>query len=116
MRLRPRRPPTAALREKLLGVFGIGPETADSILLYAGGHAVFVVDAYAKRILWRHGWVGEKAGYDEVQRLVTADFFGEAAHLNELHALFVRAGKDWCRGREALCFSCPLQKFLTEGR
>ena len=49
--------PTAALRQQLLGVFGIGPETADSILLYAGGHPVFVVDAYAKRMLARHGWI-----------------------------------------------------------
>ncbi len=70
------RTPTDELREKLLGVFGIGPETADSILLYAGKHPVFVVDTYTKRILQRHGWVSEKASYDEVQQLVLADFPG----------------------------------------
>jgi len=110
------RTPTAELREKLLGVFGIGPETADSILLYAGKHPVFVVDTYTKRILQRHGWVSEKASYDEVQQLVLADFPGEAAHYNELHALFVQVGKNWCRGREALCSQCPLERFLKESR
>ena len=59
--------PTMILREKMLGVFGIGPETADSILLYAGEHPVFVVDAYAKRMLLRHGWTHEKAKYDDVR-------------------------------------------------
>ena len=57
--------PTIVLREKLLDVFGIGPETADSILLYAGEHGVFVVDAYTKRMLVRHGWVSETS---EVRR------------------------------------------------
>lgn len=110
------RTPTALLREKLLGVFGIGPETADSILLYAGKHPVFVVDTYTRRILQRHGWAGEKTSYDEVQRLVAADFPREAAHYNELHALFVQVGKNWCRGREALCSQCPLESFLKESR
>jgi endonuclease III related protein len=108
--------PTAELREKLLGVFGIGPETADSTLLYAGGHAVFVVDTYTKRIFQRHGWVDEKAGYDELQRLVQADFPHNASQYNELHALFVQVGKNWCRGREALCAQCPLESFLKESR
>jgi endonuclease III related protein len=110
------RTPTALLREKLLGVFGIGPETADSILLYVGKHPVFVVDTYTKRILQRHGWVSEKTSYDEVQQLVQADFPHEAAAYNELHALFVQVGKNWCRGREALCSQCPLEGFLKENR
>jgi endonuclease III related protein len=110
------RTPTAELREKLLGVFGIGPETADSILLYAGKHPVFVVDTYTKRILQRHGWVGQKASYDEVQRLVVADFPGDAEHHNELHALFVQVGKNWCRKSQALCSACPLERFLKESR
>src|ERR1700722_20101234 len=57
--------PTISLREKLVNVWGIGPETADAILLYAGQHPVFVVDAYTKRIMGRHGWVGEKAKYED---------------------------------------------------
>jgi endonuclease III related protein len=108
--------PTAELRKKLLGVFGIGPETADSILLYAGTHPVFVVDAYAKRILHRHGWVHEKTGYDELQRLIQSDMPQEATQYNELHALFVQVGKNWCRGREARCSECPLESFLKESR
>jgi endonuclease III related protein len=61
--------PTARLRQELLALNGVGPETADSILLYAGNHAVFVVDAYARRILERHGVVDEKAEYEEIRRL-----------------------------------------------
>jgi endonuclease III related protein len=108
--------PTIVLREKLLGVFGIGPETADSILLYAGDHAVFVVDAYTKRMLTRHGWVGEKAGYDEMQWLFERQFPGEAARFNEFHALIVQTGKRFCRTREPLCGECPLGRYLEEGR
>jgi len=108
--------PTAELREKLLGVFGIGPETADSILLYAGTHSVFVVDAYTKRILQRHGWVHEKTSYDELQSLIQSDMPQEATQYNELHALFVQVGKNWCRGREARCSECPLESFLKESR
>src|SRR6202050_5566829 len=59
--------PTIELREKLLRVWGIGPETADAILRYAGKHPVFVVDAYTKRIMARHGWIGGKAKYEEVR-------------------------------------------------
>ena len=68
--------PTDVLREKLLGVFGIGPETADSILLYAGQHRVFVVDAYTKRMLSRHGWIDEDASYEDVRSMVERQFPG----------------------------------------
>ena len=68
--------PTIVLREKLLGVFGIGPETADSILLYAGEHPVFVVDAYTKRMLARHGWIDEKAKYEDVRWMFERAFSG----------------------------------------
>jgi endonuclease-3 related protein len=61
--------PTAALRDELLALHGVGPETADSVLLYAGNHPVFVVDAYTRRILERHGIVSNAAGYDEIRRL-----------------------------------------------
>jgi len=108
--------PTAELREKLLAVFGIGPETADSILLYAGEHPVFVVDAYTKRILERHGWINSKAGYEHVQNLVQGDIPPDAPQYNELHAFFVQVGKNWCRGREARCSQCPLEIFLKEQR
>lgn len=108
--------PTGELREKLLRVFGIGPETADSILLYAGNHPIFVVDAYTKRILMRHGWVETKAEYDEIRELVESNFLREAARYNELHALLVQVGKNWCRPRVARCEECPLSGFLKEGR
>src|SRR5437660_10067257 len=64
------RTPTSVLRDQLLCVHGIGPETADSILLYAGNHPVFVVDAYTRRILERHGIIGPKTKYDEIRVLI----------------------------------------------
>jgi endonuclease-3 related protein len=108
--------PTLVLRERLLGVFGIGPETADSILLYAGGHAVFVVDAYAKRILLRHGWAGENARYDEIRWMFERQFPGNAERFNEFHALLVTTGKNFCRTKEPLCDRCPLGRYIEEGR
>lgn len=110
------RTPTAPLREKLLSVFGIGPETADSILLYAGGHGVFVVDAYTKRLLVRHGWAGEKTKYDEMRWMFERQFPGNAKRFNEFHALIVTTGKQFCRTQEALCGQCPLGRYLEEGR
>jgi endonuclease-3 related protein len=110
------RTPTAELRRRLLDVHGIGPETADSILLYAGGHPVFVVDAYTKRILVRHSWVGEKSGYEEMREFFENNFDRDAAQFNEFHALIVQTGKRWCRPREPLCGECPLGRFLEEGR
>jgi endonuclease III related protein len=108
--------PTIVLREKLLGVFGIGPETADSILLYAGEHPVFVVDTYTKRMLARHGWTHEEAKYEDVRWMVERQFPGDARRFNEFHALIVNAGKNFCRTREPLCGECPLGRYLEEGR
>lgn len=108
--------PSLALREKLLGVFGIGPETADSILLYAGQHGVFVVDAYTKRILARHGWIPENAKYEDVRWLFERQFPGDVARFNEFHGLIVNVGKNFCRTREPLCGECPLGRYLEEGR
>lgn len=108
--------PTMILREKLLGVFGIGPETADSILLYAGEHAVFVVDAYTKRILSRHGWVDEKSKYDDIRWMFERQFPGDVKRFNEFHALIVNAGKNYCRTQKPLCEQCPLGRYLEEGR
>ena len=108
--------PTGELREKLLGVHGIGPETADSILLYAGGKETFVVDAYTKRILSRHGWVGENATYEEMRTLIQSHLPRDVSRYNEFHALLVTVGKNWCRPREARCSECPLGGFLEAGQ
>ncbi|MBZ5501721.1 MAG: endonuclease III domain-containing protein [Acidobacteriia bacterium] len=110
------RTPTPELREKLLSVFGIGPETADSILLYAGGHGVFVVDAYTKRLLVRHGWAGEKTTYDQMRWIFERQFPGDARRFNEFHALIVTTGKNFCRTQQPLCGQCPLGRYLEEGR
>jgi endonuclease III related protein len=104
--------PTAELRQQLLEVHGIGPETADSILLYAGGHPVFVVDAYTRRLLWRHGLAGEHAGYDELQALFSRHLPRDRQLFNEFHALLVEAGKHWCRRRAPRCADCPLGAWL----
>jgi endonuclease III related protein len=108
--------PTIVLREKLLGVFGIGPETADSILLYAGGHGVFVVDAYTKRILARHGWATEKSKYDDIRWMFERQSPGDVRRFNEFHALIVNAGKNWCRPHDPQCGECPLGRYLEAGR
>jgi endonuclease III related protein len=133
--------PTEKLRAELLALNGVGPETADSILLYAGNHPVFVVDAYTRRILERHGIIHAKAKYDEIRGIIEQSVSsaapellrvaeqgadprhpvsrisrssrGELAqHYNELHALIVRAGNLYCRSTPK-CEGCPLQKFLT---
>jgi endonuclease III related protein len=108
------RTPTAELRERLLAVHGIGRETADSILLYAGGHQVFVVDAYTQRILSRHALSHEKAKYEDVRALFEASLPAEPALYNEFHGLIVHVGKHWCRTREPRCNVCPLQPFLPQ--
>ena len=106
------RMPTPALREKLLAVHGIGPETADSILLYAGDHPIFVVDAYTHRILGRHGLVSGKPDYERVRALFEASLPRDAAIYNEFHALLVNVGKNWCRTRDPRCHQCPLATHL----
>lgn len=108
--------PTLVLREQLLGVFGVGPETADSILLYAGQHGVFVVDAYTKRMLVRHGWANEKSTYDEIRWQFEQRFPGNVSKFNEFHALIVAAGKNWCRKTAPKCNECPLGRYLDVGR
>lgn len=106
------RTPTTALREQLLAVHGIGPETADSILLYAGKHPVFVVDAYTRRILERHHLAHGKQSYEEVRALFEHSLPPSASLFNEYHGLIVRTGKDFCRARAPLCENCPLKPFL----
>jgi endonuclease-3 related protein len=111
--------PLAAARQRLLAIHGIGPETADSMLLYAGGRPTFVVDAYTRRVLARHGWCRPGADYAEVQRLCE----GALKHLSaarqldywqDYHAQLVAVGKDFCRPRQPRCEACPLQPLLPE--
>ncbi|HWX55083.1 MAG TPA: endonuclease III domain-containing protein [Verrucomicrobiae bacterium] len=136
--------PTDKLRTELLALKGVGPETADSILLYAGNHPVFVVDAYTRRIFERHEIIGSKAKYDEIRLLVEhATNRAEAGsltvlqpgseprhpvsrmsrmsrsmlaqHYNEFHALIVRAGNQHCR-KAPKCEECPLREYLPPGK
>ncbi len=131
--------PTEKLRFELLALSGVGPETADSILLYAGNHPVFVVDAYTRRVLERHGIIPAKTGYEDMRALIEHAVSNAAPesliiphgadprhpvsrmsrmprselaqHYNELHALIVRVGNLHCRSTPK-CEGCPLQKFL----
>lgn len=138
--------PTDRLRQELLSLNGVGPETADSILLYAGNHPVFVVDAYTRRILERHELLPEGSGYEEIRGLfegaltpiageappARGSVAGGAAHppsamstaqrtaaaqvYNEMHGLIVGVGKLYCRKASARCEECPLKSFLPTGR
>jgi endonuclease III related protein len=132
--------PTAKLRGELLEIKGVGPETADSILLYAGNHPIFVVDAYTRRVLLRHGIINQKTGYEEIRAMIEHTIGSSepeflivkepgsdprhpvsrmsssartelAQHYNELHALIVRVGNHYCRAKQ-ICEGCPLQTFL----
>ena len=98
------------LREELLGVNGIGRETADSILLYAGHLPTFVVDAYTARIFTRHGLIDASADYDEIKELFESSLPEDVPLFNEYHALIVRIGKHHCKPR-ARCEGCPLEPF-----
>ncbi len=98
-----------ALRQRLLEVKGIGPETADSILLYAAKRPVFVVDAYTRRFLLRHKLISQKAGYRQMQSLFEENLPHRLRLFNEYHALIVRLGKEFCR-KEPICDICPLGK------
>jgi endonuclease-3 related protein len=155
--------PTAQLREELLALNGVGPETADSILLYGGGHEVFVVDAYTRRILDRHALLPASPTYEDIRRLFEKAFSAVqvsrlplpetatpdgndaaretgniqqetalrgAAHppsyasqmlrspraqaFNEIHAMIVGIGKNYCLKTAPLCEVCPLKKYLPD--
>ena len=99
--------PTAVLRAELLGLTGIGPETADDILVYAFARPVFVVDAYARRILSRYGWANGDEPYDRLSAAVARAVGRDAAMLGEFHALLVEHGKRYCRPAPR-CMACPL--------
>ncbi len=102
---------TQTLRQGLLSVNGVGPETADSILLYAASRPVFVIDAYTYRILYRHGMISEEyATYDVLQDLFMDHLTEDASLFNEFHALIVQTGKNYCK-RRPICDRCPLEKW-----
>lgn len=100
------------LRKKLLQIKGIGEETADSILLYAGNIPVFVVDAYTRRILCRHGIIDEDATYGQIQALFLKHLPSSVPLYNQYHALLVNTGKDFCL-KAPRCERCPLHQLLT---
>jgi endonuclease III related protein len=99
---------TADLRDMLLAVNGIGPETADSICCYVTGRPVFVVDAYTKRILNRHGFAGERATYQDIQTMFMKALDPDNQLFKDLHAYIVFVGKDYCRKRNPDCSRCPV--------
>lgn len=106
------RTPTTTLRAQLMAVHGIGPETADSILLYAGNHPFFVVDAYTRRVLERHSLAHRKLSYEDIRALFESSLPPSFRMYNEFHALIVRTGKEYCRARAPRCDECPLKSFL----
>lgn len=110
------RTPAAQLRAELLDVYGIGPETADSIILYAANQPVFVIDAYTRRIAARLGWARAGAAYDELQELFTARLARDAHLFGEYHALLIALGKEYCRKRETRCELCPLRLMCGTGK
>lgn len=112
---------TSEIRKRLLEVNGIGPETADSILLYAGEHPSFVVDAYTKRIFSRHSWVDLKADYDEIKQVCEQSLSEKTGrerldYWQDFHAQIVMIGKDYCRPNNPHCDTCPLQSMLPTER
>jgi endonuclease III related protein len=104
-------PPDEA-RHQLLAIKGLGPETVDAILLYAGGHPFFVADSYTRRVLARHQMVHPAARYDDVQNFLHRHLPPEPDLFNEYHALLVEVGKQFCKRPEPLCNACPLEGFL----
>lgn len=98
------------LREFLLSLKGIGPETADSMVLYAFEKPVFVVDAYTKRILMRHRLIEEEADYFQIQEFFENALESDPKLYNEYHALIVMTGKNYCKKSHPDCEKCPLKE------
>jgi len=109
------RTPLNALRRELLAVHGVGPETADSILLYAGHLPAFVVDAYTHRIFARHGWIEYDTDYHAIQDYFQGGLPDDVPLWNEYHALLVHLGKHFCRKTRPRCAECPLSEMLPAG-
>ncbi len=97
------------VRHELLQVHGIGPETADSLMLYALEKPVFVVDAYTNRVLSRHGIMEAGEGYEAFRSLFEDNLDHDLKMFNEFHALFVAVGKNYCRPKKPRCSECPLE-------
>lgn len=106
--------PWTELRDGLLRVKGLGPETVDAILLYAGGIPTFVADAYTRRIFARHALLRDGAGYEESRTFLHSNLPPDAALFNEFHALLVETGKRHCRRALPMCEGCPLEPFLPK--
>jgi endonuclease-3 related protein len=107
---------THFLRAVLLATHGIGPETADSIILYAANKPVFVIDAYTRRIMSRLGLCPAQGRYQELQDLFMSNLDREETLFNEYHALFVHLGKTTCTKRDPRCASCPVGDICPTGR
>jgi endonuclease-3 related protein len=102
--------PLEVLRPQLLEVKGIGPETADSILLYGLGMPTFVVDAYTHRIFSRHQLIEEDIGYDDLRSFFMDHLPLDPGLYNEYHALLVRLGKGYCKKKNPRCEACPIKE------
>jgi endonuclease-3 related protein len=104
--------PVAKLRQQLLNLPGLGPETVDAIVLYAGRQPFFVADAYTRRILSRHGLLSPTASYAVAQQFLHRHLPADAALFSEFHALLVEVGKKHCKRQVPQCDACPLHAFL----
>lgn len=102
--------PIKKLRIELLSIWGIGEETADSILLYAGDYPIFVVDAYTRRIFSRLGLTDAKAAYGQIQFLMHRNIKPDTPFYNEYHALLVALGSKNCKKNKPLCNTCPISQ------
>ncbi|NOY23077.1 MAG: hypothetical protein GXO70_06170 [Acidobacteria bacterium] len=105
---------TAAARKQLIETWGIGPETADSILLYADNRRIFVVDAYTKRIFSRHGISAPDTDYETIREMVENAIPPDSSDYNEFHAGIVHLGKDFCHRKNPDCGTCPLGRLLRQ--
>ncbi|MBW2475244.1 MAG: endonuclease III domain-containing protein [Deltaproteobacteria bacterium] len=108
--------PLASARGRLLALAGIGPETADSILLYAAARPSFVVDAYTRRIFQRIGLLQGNESYDEIRRLFMQHLPEKVTLYNQYHAQIVQLAKTCCRKKSPLCRACPLHQACLHGR
>lgn len=104
-----------SVRQELLSLKGIGPETADSILLYAGGRPSFVVDAYTRRLLTRLGLLQGDESYEQIRSRFMTDLPHDPDRFNEFHALIVETCKQFCHKRRPLCLPCPLRSHCPTG-